>query len=131
MKYSRQRELIRNAVVGNDNHPTADDIYQIIRAENPTISLATVYRNLKNLAEAGEIQKLTFPIGADRFDYHTKPHCHIQCTKCGSVFDLEPAPFDQLDRFLEEQDGFTVTGYSLTVYGLCRQCCKESDNTTL
>ena len=67
LKYSRQRECIKNYLRGREDHPTADMIYSSIRREFPNISLGTVYRNLSLLIELGEIQKITTD-GADRFD---------------------------------------------------------------
>ena len=68
LKYSRQRESIKNCLMNRHDHPTADTIYMSMREEFPAISLGTVYRNLNLLVELGEIQKLSLSEGADRFD---------------------------------------------------------------
>ena len=67
LRYSKQRESIKNYLCGREDHPTADMIYTSIREEYPNISLGTIYRNLSLLVEIGEIQKITTD-GADRFD---------------------------------------------------------------
>ena len=80
LKYSRQRESIKNYLCGREDHPTADMIYTSIRREYPRISLGTVYRNLSLLTESGEIQKITTD-GADRFDAKVAPHSHFVCKR--------------------------------------------------
>ena len=88
LKYSRQRESIKNALARRCDHPTADALYASIREEFPNISLGTVYRNLNLLVELGEIQKLNFGDGADHFDSNTSNHYHFVCRCCRQVFDL-------------------------------------------
>lgn len=80
-----QRQIVLQAVNQIHNHPTADAIYAVIAAQHPTISKATVYRNLNQLAAQGEILRVPVPTGADHFDFNIKPHYHVRCTKCGGV----------------------------------------------
>ena len=87
LKYSRQRECIKNYLQDREDHPTADMIYTSIRRDFPNISLGTVYRNLSLLVELGEIRKITTD-GADRFDAKLIPHSHFICKDCGSVLDV-------------------------------------------
>ena len=68
-----QRRLVLETVRRMRNHPTAEEIYLAIAAENPLISKATVYRNLKLLSEQGESLRIPIPDGADRFDFHVAP----------------------------------------------------------
>ena len=72
-----QRQIVLQAVNQMHNHPTADAIYAVIAAQHPTISKATVYRNLNQLAAQGEILRVPVPTGADHFDFNIKPH--IMC----------------------------------------------------
>ena len=73
-KYSRQREAIKQHLIGNDTHPTADEVYYHVRQEYPNISLATVYRNLAQLKEAGRIRSVGTVAGQERFDADLHPH---------------------------------------------------------
>ena len=77
MKYSRQRELIYKTVMENPIHPSADTVYALVRKEQPTISLGTVYRNLNLLVREGMLQKISFPNVSDHFDGRLEEHCHI------------------------------------------------------
>ena len=83
-----QRRLVLETVRRMHNHPTADEIFREISAENSLISKATVYRNLKILSEQGEILHIPIPDGADCFDFNTTPHYHLECRGCGRVFDV-------------------------------------------
>ena len=84
-----QRRLVLETVRRMHNHPTADEIFREIAAENTLISKATVYRNLKILSEQGEILHIPIPDGADCFDFNTKPHYHLECRSCNRVFDVK------------------------------------------
>ncbi len=122
MKYSRQRELVRRVVYQNLTHPTADDIYSLVRMEDPNISLGTVYRNLNLLVEQGKILKIQIPHGSDRFDGRLDPHHHLVCEKCGQVFDIGFPNAKKLEALIMEQPDFAVTGYHLLLYGVCHKC---------
>ena len=84
LKYSRQRESIKEFLMTRKDHPTADVVYENMKKIYPNISLGTVYRNLSLLSEIGEIQKLSNFGGADHFDGCVTPHCHFMCTACGN-----------------------------------------------
>ena len=66
-----------------------------LREEQPNLSLGTVYRNLSQLADAGEVQKIYCGDGAIHFDGDTHPHYHVICTQCGKVEDLLPAVLEK------------------------------------
>lgn len=89
LKYSRQRESIKEFLMTRTDHPTADTVYHQLRKIYPNISLGTVYRNLALLADIGEIQKICTGDGADRFDGQVTPHYHVICTRCHQVMDLD------------------------------------------
>ena len=82
LKYSRQRESIKEFLRTRTDHPTADVVYENMKLIYPNISLGTVYRNLSLLADLGEIKKLSSFAGADHFDGRTERHCHFMCIRC-------------------------------------------------
>ena len=98
LKYSRQRQIIKDFLITRKDHPTADTVYMNVRNEHPNISLGTVYRNLSLLADLGEIQRLRFGDGVDHYDADTSEHYHFICTKCGSIIDLKT---DNLDHIMD------------------------------
>lgn len=85
MKYSKQREMVLQAVGRLPGHPNAAEVYEEVKKACASISLATVYRNLNTMADHGLIGKVCLPEGADRFDKETHLHDHMICTCCGDV----------------------------------------------
>lgn len=122
LKYSRQRECIRNYLVSTKEHPTADTVYINVKKEFPNISLGTVYRNLNLLAANGEIIKISTPQGGDRFDGRLEPHTHFFCTKCGQIFDMEMKNFPEIIRSASEGFAGTIDHYEIAFYGECKDC---------
>lgn len=122
LKYSRQRESIKECLMNRHDHPTADAVYTSIREEFPNISLGTVYRNLNLLVELGEIQKLACGDGKDHFDADINPHYHFICRDCGAVLDLSLAPFADMDRQAQECIGGKVDSHTIYFYGTCAGC---------
>lgn len=124
MKYSRQRELVLRTLRENLVHPTADYIYNLLRTEMPNISLGTVYRNLSQLAESGEIVKIPGLDGAVHFDHNTHKHFHFICIKCNKVYDIPTTIAPDLEQKVLEQTGLNVTKSELSLKGICPSCQK-------
>lgn len=125
LKYSRQRELIKDFLQGRRDHPTADTVYRNVRLQNPNISLGTVYRNLALLADRGEILRLRLGDGTDHFDADTSPHYHFICSTCGCVQDLRADDVENLPRVTDRHFRGQITGHMTYFYGLCEQCCQS------
>ncbi len=122
MKYSRQREAIREFLASRKDHPTAEVVYQSLREEFPRISLGTVYRNLSLLVELGEAMKLPGIDGFDHFDGNPEPHYHFICEDCHSVIDLELPPLDSINIEASKNFDGIITGHSAYFYGKCKNC---------
>ena len=105
-----QRTIIAEELRRLANHPTADDVYDAVHAEHPSIGKATVYRTLGKLADEGEIGRVRINNGADRFDHRSFEHYHVRCTCCGRVDDVMVPPL-QLDK----RRG--CSGFGLRYYG--------------
>ena len=121
-----QHALVLEAVHKLHRHATADEIYDQLATEHPTISRATVYRNLQRLCESGELRKREIPGGADRFDLLCSDHYHIRCEKCGRVFDVEMDYIADMDRHIKDLRGFTLTGHDIVFRGVCPECGKNA-----
>ena len=104
------------------DHPTADWVYRQARRRLPRISLGTVYRNLKQLTEAGLIREIHMGGESARFDGNLARHYHIRCLGCGRVSDLPLS----VGRRLEEDAGRTtryrILSHEVEVQGLCPGC---------
>ncbi len=119
MRYSKQRELITEIIKGRKDHPTADMIYSTAREVEPNISLGTVYRNLKLLADEGVIITLETEDKRLHYDGDISRHSHFICSKCGKIVDLfkpAKAPNELVEL------GLTVTGEKCIYYGYCPKC---------
>lgn len=127
MRYSAKREIIKNAVINNRVHPTADDVYQIVRKTNPEISLGTVYRNLNQLTESGGLLKITVPGGPDRYDGILTEHQHAICEKCGKVEDFS-YNISGLFSHVKQETGIIPKSVCLAIIGLCCDCADKIDN---
>lgn len=125
LKYSRQRESIKNSLMSRHDHPTADTLYMSIREEFPNISLGTVYRNLSLLVELGEIRKLSCGEGADRFDADTTPHYHFVCSNCGEVIDLHMDTLEAMNDAAREYCQGRIESHITYFYGTCENCLKK------
>ncbi len=115
-----QRDIVREAMHENYNHPTAEEIFEKIHQEHPSISFATVYRNLNLLAEQGEILRLHMPEGPDHYDCTTSPHYHFLCRKCNRIQDTDIPFTEDFDHICPE--GCTAETHVLTLIGLCQHC---------
>lgn len=131
LKYSRQRESIREFLMTRKDHPTADMVYDNMKLIYPNISLGTVYRNLSLLSSIGQIQKLDNINGVDRFDGRTEHHNHFVCCRCGRVSDLEMESIDHIMNAAAKNFSGEIQGYTARFYGLCETCAKAGSQEKL
>lgn len=129
LKYSRQREAIKQCLMSRYDHPTADAVYESVRGEFPNISLGTVYRNLSLLVDLGEAVKVPCGDGMDHFDGTTASHMHFKCEKCGRLIDL-----DADEGTIRELQGKALKNFAgqatkmLVVFGgICENCSNEME----
>lgn len=121
-KFSRQRQLILDYLKSTTSHPTAEQIYAALKPQHPALSLSTVYRNLRLLADEGTILQLDTGESTDRFDADVSEHHHFICKQCGKVTDV-------FHTFLTKEvleaalaKGFVAERHSLYIYGTCAAC---------
>ena len=117
-----QRRVILEQLQRTTSHPTAGELYQIVRRRLPKVSLGTVYRNLDLLAEAGKIQKLNLGGSEARFDAKTDAHYHVRCVRCGRVDDVPGLPADLVADEMANRAGYEILGHRLEFVGICPQC---------
>ncbi|MDD4065990.1 MAG: transcriptional repressor [Bacilli bacterium] len=116
-----QCALILNAVQALHTHPSADEVYAYVHATKPTISRATVYRDLNRLAEEGKIKRVETTSSATRFDYRLDDHYHFKCLGCGKVIDVNQADVKGLP-LISDAKGLTITGFDVVFKGYCLEC---------
>lgn len=125
-KSSKQRDAIYELLKKKNYHPSVDELYALAKKNFPSISLATVYRNLDQLSEMGKIFKLEIPNQPARYDHNTENHYHIQCRGCGCIEDVW-LDFDiddhiDLNRAIPDFDRIE---WDVSFSGICRKCRKK------
>lgn len=123
-----QRNTIQKALIKEALHllchPTAEEVYEYIHEKQPSVSKATLYRNLKDMSGRGRILKIDTPGGAARYDDAVRQHYHARCRMCGKVFDIEMDKeyADAIKEKVKDPHGFVIEDQELIFTGLCPEC---------
>ena len=129
MRRTKQREAILRYLRSTRSHPSADEVYRAVREELPNISVATVYRNLHEMSEAGLVRELRVPgENKSRFDGFTYPHYHLRCQVCGRLLDLDVPPLEGLDGLVSMATGHRIVGHELVFFGVCKECQAKGES---
>jgi Fe2+ or Zn2+ uptake regulation protein len=129
-RFSKKRQAILDCLCSTKSHPPAEWIYANLQTAYPTLSLATVYRNLNQLKNAGVIRSLGVVDGHERFDGNPAPHSHALCTCCGSIIDIEDLhPSHEMIDAVEQATGFHITEASLQFRGVCERCAQQEQQS--
>jgi len=124
MRLTTQRQIIFEELAKVTSHPTANEVYDMVRKRLPHIGLGTIYRNLELMTESGNIQKLEMGGNQKRFDGITAPHYHIRCVACDSLRDVH-IPRQLLDTLAAEATGYQITGHRIEFIGYCQNCLEK------
>lgn len=123
-KATPQRIAISRYILSSDEHPTAQKVYLEIKKTNPTVSLATIYRTINILKDAGLILELNMHQGETRFDPVTEPHAHLLCLRCGRIDDWTDPMMPKLIDKASAAEHFIVTCSNFELKGICDGCAK-------
>ena len=122
MRLTNQRQVILEELRKVSTHPTASEVYSMVRKRLPRIGLGTVYRNLELLSECGIIMKLEVGGEQKRFDGVADTHYHIRCVTCGKVADLEIMLLNQIEAAAAKISGYDVLNHHILFNGICSGC---------
>ncbi len=122
LAFTHQRQVIYRALAAAHNHPTPEAVYEKVRAEMPSISLGTVYKNIKTFTEAGLLNEVSPLHESLRLDANLEPHHHLICTVCKSVEDLPVEAVEPVRTTNALPNGFAVSRYSVELLGVCARC---------
>lgn len=128
LRMTRQRKIILEELRKVDTHPSADEVYEMVRKRLPRISLGTVYRNLEILSEQGDIQKLEPGCSLKRFDGNPSEHCHVRCIRCDRIADVPMTTDLEIDLDKVNSADFKIIGHRLEFLGLCPRCSGKSES---
>ncbi len=125
IRLTTQRQIILEELAKVKTHPTASELYDMVRKRLPRIGLGTVYRNLELMAENGMILKLEVGGTQKRFDATTEDHYHIRCSQCGRVDDIDIPVIDSLVESAAESTEYQILGHHVEFTGICPDCQKK------
>ncbi len=132
LKVTSQRMVVLKALARNpEKHLTAEEIYEIVKVDNPEIGLATVYRTVQLLLELELIERINLDDGYVRYeigDMEEEPHHrhhHLICLKCGSVSAFQDDMLESLENSVMSSTGFQVTDHEVKLYGYCADCLRK------
>lgn len=125
MNTSKYKRIILDVLKKNPVHPNANELYELVRQEYPEVGIATIYRNLDQLAMSGEVLRFNTDAHYDRYDGTTDDHYHMICTKCGKVYDIPKEIISSLDDKVTQMSGHQILEHRLSFKGICNNCSKD------
>ena len=131
MRLTTQRQIILEELGKVTSHPTANEVYDMVRKRLPRIGLGTVYRNLELMADSGIILKIEVGGTQKRFDATVAPHYHVRCTSCGKVDDIDIEVQSQINQVAENASKYMILGHHIEFSGFCPKCSEEKKAESL
>ena len=128
LKSTRQRALIVDTFFGAGGHVSVEDVWSRVRKLDARVSVATVYRTMKLLAESGLAHARNFGDGQTRYEAAVgrEHHDHLICTNCQKIIEFENDRIEAMQDMVAKRHGFKVTSHKMELYGLCRDCQRLS-----
>jgi len=127
---THQRQVIYETIMSLPGHPSPEDIYDRARKKIPSISLATVYKNIRTFLDSGMLREVSLHHGSLRVEPNHEPHHHLVCIRCKSITDLDEAGLE-LPRFRRTLPrGFQVKRIAVDILGICAKCSSRSTRET-
>ena len=124
-----QRMAVLKILAASEGHPSVERIYEKVKKQFPTTSLATVYKSVAVIKEVGEVLELGFPDGSNRYDGNKPyPHPHLICTECRTIMDPSLSVLADVTQKLTAETGFKITNHRLDFFGICPECQKKAEN---
>jgi len=128
LKRTKARIIILDEIKKVKTHPTAYELFNMVKEKLPRVSLGTIYRNLDIMSEKGLITRIKTNDSQTHFDGRTDEHYHIQCMECGRIDDVELDTLKGIDDVVEERTGYAVLYHTINFYGLCPECSKRDSS---
>ena len=120
-----QRLAILKTLASNRSHPSVEQIFDKVKIDFPTTSIATVYKTVSLLKEMGELIEFSFGEGSNHYDgYSSVPHPHFICNDCRKIEDVHFPDLERLGEKLAEKEDYRITAFQLNFFGTCPDCNK-------
>ncbi len=119
-----QRKAVLEALGESHGHPSAEDVYLLVKRKNPRVALGTVYQALGVLEEIGVIEAKHWSESPTRYDLNLEPHLDIRCVRCGEVAEIPGVELRELEEHIRDNTPYDVTRTTMVVEGLCPACAE-------
>ena len=119
---THQRQVLFEVMQSIPGHPSPEEVYERVQARIPSISLATVYKNIHLFIASGLFREVSLHHGSLRVEMNDRPHHHMVCTRCKAIFDLDEEHLAGLAEPRPLPGGFIAQRYAVDVLGLCAGC---------
>lgn len=106
-------------------HPSPEDIYDRARKKVPSISLATVYKNIRTFLDSGMLREVSLHHGSLRVESNPQPHHHLVCVNCKAIMDLDASGLEPLRFRRKLPQGFQVKRIAVDILGICATCASK------
>ena len=128
LKRTAQRDLILDVFLRTEEHLSSEDLYNLVKQQDPSVGQTTVYRTLKLLTDAGLAREVRFGDGRTRYEHNYKHphHDHLICTECGKTVEFYSAELEALQDAIVAKHKFKALQHSLRIFGLCAVCQREA-----
>ena len=121
-----QRLAVLRVLSAGDVHPSLEMVYETVKQEFPTTSIATVYKTINVLKQINEVLEIAFPDGSNRYDGNKPfPHPHVICIKCKKIVDLDMDSLDEMKKEVALETHFKILNHRLDFFGICSNCLTE------
>ena len=124
LKRTAQRDLILDVFLRTEDHVSSEDLYELVKAKDPSIGFTTVYRTLKLLLECGLARSVQYYDGRMLYEHEFKHahHDHLICTHCGALIEFYSEVIEKMQDDIAARHGFRPESHSLRIFGSCREC---------
>jgi Fur family peroxide stress response transcriptional regulator len=125
-----QRLAVLRVLAASEGHPSVERVYETVRRDFPTTSIATIYKTVHLLKQINEVLEIALPDGSNRYDGNKPfPHPHLICVQCKKIIDRDLGSLKDITAEAADQTGFDILSHRLDFFGICGDCKKEQTTT--
>jgi Fur family peroxide stress response transcriptional regulator len=125
-----QRLAVIRVLAASERHPSVETVYETVRREFPTTSIATIYKTVHVLKQMNEVLELGFPDGSNRYDGNKPfPHPHVICVRCQKIIDPDLGSLKDMTAEVADETGFDILAHRLDFFGICGDCKMKEKST--
>jgi Fur family peroxide stress response transcriptional regulator len=127
---THQRQVLYRALLEAEDHPSPEMLYERVKRDIPSVSLGTVYRNIKTFLDNGLIGEVSLHHGSLRLEANNAPHHHLVCRSCRTMFDLPAEQVEDIRLRESLPNGFRLERFVVEAHGLCATCAAPKARRT-